>query len=248
MLINLAKLSPKYIQKSQFWIDYLNACSQELNLLFEDIQVYKDYYVPYSYWHVDRLLDLCRDFGDEPNMVLANKDTNWAKFALNHARIEADSLAFKIMNKGTYRGLMQIFARARKSGKLFIMYHDNARLRRAIDFDTTLLRLREYKDGTPFNSIVPYREFTDLVKNLNVFDKNPLLYFDDTDEPWTFDYNTAFSPTTGIALEYDVFKIEDWQGRECLLNPAYFQFLETDIEKTREATQFLMLGHIWILS
>lgn len=236
MLINLARIAPKYIQNSSLWLEYLAACSQELNLLLNDVQEYKDYYVPTTYSHVDRLVDLCKNFGDTPNMVLANKDSNWSKYALNHAIIEADSLAFKIMNKGTYRGLVRIFSRARKNGKLFIMYHDNARLRRAVDFDTTLTALQAYQEGTVFNGISPYREFTDLQKNLNTFDKVPLLIFDDDENPWTFDYNTAFYPTTAIAMEYDITKIENWEGKECLLNPAYFQFLETDVEKTREAT------------
>ncbi len=220
---------------NQFWGDFLDTVSTELNNFKGETDKKAGYLDINSYTDSNELIELSKSFGYVPNLQLSND--------LETVQRETSSIFYKIRNKAILNYYLYVFKLAKRLGKVFNGYQDYLKLIRAVDFVSMAVNLNAVRDYTlPFTGIEPNNNFTDYQSFIATLDAALLLFFDSS-ATWFFDNPNMILPTQNLLFEYDVDKlILDSNNNPYTMTPAYFRFLEQSILYGKKVTTLPHIG------
>lgn len=221
------------ILKNNFWIDFMDSVSEELQRMKDEIQKKNLFYDVQSLTDKDELISIAKALGYTPDISLDD--------SLNNIKENVDSVPFRIKNKTTYLLYQYIFKTVPYPGEVFILYHEENKLIRAA---ISLLEML----GELGSSAQPYDEpFTyEAEENYSKFLFSELFLdtglFLDSTIPWALDTLTSSSKTNHMAIEYVLEKVITRDGTDYLMLPDYFNYLFNAVDYTRKVTEIPHIG------
>jgi len=232
--IDLKNFTPNMVKNQPLWEDFLDAVSDELELVKVQIELKKRLFQTDQYTDINELIDLSKSLGYSPNLIL--------KEDIDYIRQEVDSIVFKIKSKATYTFYNYLFKLVPKDGETYILFQDSLTLARAIDHTATFLNLSTHDIATPFTgltSILHYNEYQDFSAAL---DADPLLYLD-SDKVWYLDQDIVIKPTQHLAIEYQIGNLlQNGALEDVLITADYLAYLSAGVEYGRKVTNIPHIG------
>lgn len=233
MGLDLKKLVPNIIENANLWHDLLDTATEELLNLQTQMEIKKRYLNPFLYTEEANLLNLSRSLGYSPNLSLRDD--------LDYIQEEVASIVFKIKNKSTYNYYNYLFKLIPKTGNIYIIYKDYAKLLRVADIYKTITYLDTHDFTQPFEYFLPIEHFDQYRDNEIELDASPLFYLD-SPVAWYLDQDLVIKPTKHLSLEYQINELFQKNGENYLLTKDYFAYLRKGANYGRRVVDIPHIG------
>ncbi len=233
--MDLKKFLPK-ILRIDFWEDFVDSISLELNNVKTEIAKKLNYWDIDNITDVDELLEISKTLGYTPDLSL---DSN-----LNRLRRELRSIIFRIKNKTNYESYYFNFSNIPYLGNVYNLFHDDTRFLRSIDMSTTITKLDIHDLTTPFITVEPdfhYWAFDRISISFGL-DKDILETLDATPDLLVLDQNVIRISSTHLAIEYAIDRVLTEDSIEYLMTPEYLDYLRNSVNYTRKASVIPHVG------
>lgn len=195
-------LSP--LTHDSLWSQFLESMSYELHNMQNEYALIK------NNWNInendkDGLIRISESFGYSPNLIINN--------TVDMAKLEIESIPFKIRKKTTYNGYSLIFQQNNSKGDTFNYYWNGTKLIKIVDYDGTSNNLIESNHYSPFYGILPIKNYSVNINSNNIILDNE-QYDDTTGEYiysldqkigssiWKLDESYLKIPTKHLGIEY----------------------------------------------
>ena len=155
--IDLVKKSPPILMNVNLWKQLQVEISNELNRLKDEIDKKRRLYNVYAYDQDEDeldIIDMSESFGYSPIRILDN--------SLDYLRRDVDSIYYKIINKSTLKFFKYMFKLIPYIGDVFIIYYDDYKLIRAIDWESTVANIVVSDIRDLFLGFVPYKYYSSI--------------------------------------------------------------------------------------
>lgn len=141
------------------WSQYLEAFSYELQNMQDEYSKIK------NNWNInkndkDNLIRISESFGYTPNLIINN--------TINTAKLEIDSIPYRIQKKTTYDGYSLIFQQNGYKGETFNYYWNGEKLIKVVDYSETIDNLLNSNHYSPFYNIKPIKNYSSTVNSTNI--------------------------------------------------------------------------------
>lgn len=203
--------------RTEFWENFQDALSTELELMRSTIAEKEDFFNVRNQTDITRLTEISKTFGFAVDRSI-DETTTYIK---NNLRVTSN----RVRHKTSYTGYSYIFSLAGYFGKIYTFFTLNYLLRRGIDETTILSNLDAILDySLPFLGFDAELFFkSDQVTGVTL-DEDPVWYLDGTVHP-TLDEDLNKSPTTHLAIEYTPDKLITENSIEYYINNTYLKYL-----------------------
>lgn len=229
MPIDLKNLLPKLLQ-NDFWIDFMDVVSEELQNLKDKIAEKELFYDTRVQTDINQLIELSKYLGYIPDRSLHGDD-------IDHLRRDVASIPFRIKYKSTYLSYFHIFKFTPYNGEVFLFFWNTVKLVRAYDINnmTTIIT---HDPSTPFQFKSELNYVSFLFTTIYL-DFTPVLELDSVGFPWTLDQELARVSTKHMSIEYvmDKLLIKEEDNRYYGTLNVYMEYLLTATLYNKEATE-----------
>jgi len=235
MTIDLKTKLPAIMKGTDFWADFMDVVSDELNNLKYEIDKKKYHLLINNYLEKQDVLDIAKSFGYNPILILND--------SLEYAKREADSIFFKVINKSTANYYNYIFRLIPYLGKYYLVYYDDIKMIKAIDWSVVALDLDTHNLRNIYTNFESQKYYSDFMGEGMTLDSDPVRYLDEGTEggiDWYLDEAGEVKPTKHIALEYIVNEMVGENGE--LMDYKYFWYLEDASDYGRKTTDIINVG------
>lgn len=220
--------------KNEFWEDFLDAFSEEFNLLETEILKKKDFLNSRENTDIDSLLSVIKSYGGNIDRSVDD--------SLNFIKNNIDTLTNRIKYKTTYAGYHYIFSLINMIGKVYNYYIYINKYTRRIDESALITAIDAI---TNFNT--PFLEFNPEVyyKSPQIdftLDQTPTEYLDDY-PVITLDSGIYQQPTVHLAVEFVPFNlVYDENSNEFIINKTYLDYLFYNVILNKKTTEIPHTG------
>ena len=233
-MLDLKKLAPNSVRNSQFWADFIDVYTEELQNLKTEIidKKLKDYYDYRQKTDFLHLLPISTSFGYPIDVSLDG--------STEYLQKEIESIAFRKKYKTTSIGYEFSYKNVDRIGSLFILTYNDNKLVRAISTEMWDF-LNSITDYTQPVRVIPDLNIDGLIVDALYYDQTPPIYYDD--DGLYYDLSGFEIPTKHIALEYTVDRImQDEEENEYLMLDTYLRFLRDKSNYNRRAVEVPHVG------
>lgn len=229
--IDLTLLIPKVMQ-NDFWSQFLDACSDEMELLKSDIATpIIDIYNARELTTIPQLQEITKTFGFYPDTSLNG--------SVDFYKSEIDSIAYRIKRKTTYPGYDYIFKSIPIVGYVYNIFWDEVSMVKAWDETAIETALAAHDLSVPFTLLYPEYYYS-------FFENDPFLLDDGytLDDNFYLDRASTISLTHHLAIEIVpvslMFTVDS--SEPYLMTNTYLDYVKYYTDYTRKATEAPHVG------
>jgi hypothetical protein len=231
--IDISKLLPSNL-KNDFWTQFCDAISDELNLFAtEEIDPKKYYYYVRTQDDITELIQICNTFGFMPDRSIDE--------SLDFLKRETRFILYKIKDKSTLKGYNHIFSSIQYPGLVYNLYYNsvNSKLTRIVDLNTVISNLNSQTYSLPFTGYDPLYYFLP-VENQKYFDIDDGMF--DADNIDYFDTSFKKFPIHHLAVEYTPISLLTENSTDYYMTNKYLDYLRNGVEYNRKVTEVPHIG------
>lgn len=226
-MIDLTKYLPANL-KNQFWIDFLDAVSEELELYKEErIDVLKDFYVLRNITDEQQLIDIAKSFGYTPDRSVDD--------SLDYLKLVVSLINYKVKYKTSYIGYDFIFKAINTLGYVYNLYIDAGKFIRGLNFEEVYNSLNAITDySLPFLDYIPEFYYSLDVIAISTLDAGGTLDGIVPTLDATYDLNT----THYLSIDYTPFQLIIEDSVEYYMTNTYLEYLLTGSLYNKKTTEY----------
>jgi len=224
-----------YSHRNQFWIDFCDSLSEELQLFKEsEVIPNKLFYDVDSWDDEEHLIQILNMMGYSINRILDS--------SLEFIKDEIKSLYYKVNKKASYNGYSYFYKLYNLDCKLYNVFFDGKKLISAVDYEKLLINFNTFNKYEYFNLVEPlynFQSIQDVDIELDSYVYN--LYLDSQDS-WTLDNKLLSTITKHLVINYFPKELIVKDNKDYLVTLDYMNYLRSSSEYNRRATEVLHNG------
>ncbi len=187
----------KYLPTSlinEFWEDFCDAISDDLELIRAEVALKKNYFYIKDITDVNTLIEISNTFGFTIDRSIDD--------SVAYLKDNIGLTVNRIKHKTTYAGYHYIFSLAKYYGLVYNYFVQNSYFTRGIDQTQIITNLNAITDySIPFIAFTPELYYKSIIQNFVTLDETPLWYLDEN-VVTELDQVVQRAPTVHLAIEY----------------------------------------------